>query len=136
MSSGSYLPTPVRRINIPDRNSKIETRRLETATVADRSCQALPGANLPCALPWVSVWPIGDCRNPVSLPALPSPAQSTERCRYLRRLVGPQQFYEGCSGTEGSERCKVAPRWPIGMSARVGRAVGSRLIAPRLKTAK
>ena len=36
MSSGSYYPPPVRRVNIPKGDSKTETRPLGIPTVADR----------------------------------------------------------------------------------------------------
>jgi RNA-directed DNA polymerase len=39
MSSGSYLPPPVRRVDIPKGDSKTETRPLGIPTVADRIAQ-------------------------------------------------------------------------------------------------
>ena len=39
MSSGSYLPPPVRRVDIPKGDSKTETRPLGIPTVADRVAQ-------------------------------------------------------------------------------------------------
>ncbi len=39
MSSGSYLPPPVRRVDIPKGDGKTETRPLGISTVADRIAQ-------------------------------------------------------------------------------------------------
>jgi len=39
MSSGSYMPPPIRRVEIPKGDSKTETRPLGIPTVADRIAQ-------------------------------------------------------------------------------------------------
>ena len=67
MSSGSYFPPPVRRVNIPKGDSKTETRPLGIPTVADQNrpggCQALsgahPGTDLPRGFLRVSTGPVG-----------------------------------------------------------------------------
>ena len=68
MSSGSYLPPPVRRVNIRRATAKPKRDHYGNSNGRgqDRSgsCQAIPGAHpgadLPCGLLWVSAGPVGD----------------------------------------------------------------------------
>ena len=66
MSSGSYFPPPVRRVDLPKSDGR--TRPLGIPTVGDRVAQEVvkqvpgadPGAPLPRGLLWVPPRPLGD----------------------------------------------------------------------------